>query len=561
MLVRPGSRLAKVPFSTWVGVGVILSVAAGAHSIARSGDHAQPGRPGEQRQAPWQPDRGDGTYRNPVLFADYSDPDVVRVGDDFYLIASSFNAVPSIPVLHSRDLVNWRIVGHVSASLPSPRYDVPQHGNGVWAPSLRSHAGRYWVYFGDPDLGIFMATAADPRGPWESMSLVKEGKGRIDPCPFWDDDGQAYLVHAWAKSRAGFNGVLTISRMSSDGRALLDAGTPVVEGATTHPTIEGPKLYKRNGYYYIFAPAGGVKAGWQTVWRSRAIFGPYEGRIVLQQGTTPVNGPHQGAWVDTPDGASWFVHFQDRGPYGRVVHLQPMEWRHDWPIIGQDADGDGIGEPVPGWTKPYVRVPSQPAVPQTSDEFDGKTLGMQWQWNANPVPRWASLQANPGRLRLRAEPMSIGQTNLWPVPSLLFQKFPAPTFVAAARFDTRMLRDGERAGLLVMGLDYAYVAAAKSASGLSVVRATCMQADKGTREAIDAAAAVSGEWFEFRVAVDLNASCQFAWRVDGGSFTPVGPAFAARPGMWIGARVGVFAAAQAGAAAAGHADVEFFRIQ
>ena len=197
------------------------------------------------QRTPWIPDRGDGTYRNPVIFADYSDPDVVRVRDDYYLVASSFNVTPALPILQSRDLVNWSIVGHAAARLPSPRYDVPQHGGGVWAPSLRFHAGRFWIYFGDPDVGIFMTTATDPRGPWELLALVHGASGWIDPCPLWDDDGSVYFVHAWAKSRAGFNGVLTLRRLTTDGRRLLDdtAVAIVFDGKTNHPTIEGPKFY------------------------------------------------------------------------------------------------------------------------------------------------------------------------------------------------------------------------------------------------------------------------------------------------------------------------------
>jgi hypothetical protein len=187
---------------------------------------------------PWQPDRGDGTYENPVLYADYSDPDVTRAGDDFFLISSSFQCTPGIPVLQSRDLVNWRIIGHVFAELPLPYFDRPRHGEGCWAPSIRFHNGEFYVYYGDPDFGIYMIKSKAISGAWESPVLVKEAKGWIDPCPLWDDDGNAYLIHAWAKSRAGFNSILTVNRMSPDGRQLLDGGTAVFDGHRTQPTIE-----------------------------------------------------------------------------------------------------------------------------------------------------------------------------------------------------------------------------------------------------------------------------------------------------------------------------------
>jgi hypothetical protein len=304
---------------------------------------------------PWRPDLGSGRFRNPVVFADYSDPDVVRVGDDFYLTASSFGAVPGLPILHSRDLVNWRLIGHALPRLPAD-FDVPQHGNGVWAPAIRHHAGAYYIYWGDPDRGIYMVKARDPRGPWDAPVLVKAAKGWIDPAPLWDDDGQAYLVHAFARSRAGIKHRLHVARMHPDGTRLLDEGTLVFMDSVRHPTMEGPKFHKRDGWYYLFTPAGGVATGWQTVLRARTPLGPYEDRIVLAQGATAVNGPHQGAWVELANGTHWFTHFQDRGAYGRIVHLQPMTWRPDgWPVIGADPDGDGTGEPVSEWRTPVAR--------------------------------------------------------------------------------------------------------------------------------------------------------------------------------------------------------------
>ncbi|MCB0629654.1 MAG: glycoside hydrolase 43 family protein, partial [Lewinella sp.] len=277
----------------------------------------------------YQPDLGNGKYKNPIIHADYSDPDVVRVGDDFFMVASSFNCVPGLPLLHSKDLVNWSIINNVIQKLePAEAFDQPQHGNGVWAPSIRYHAGWYYVFYGDPDYGIYMCRTRNPWGEWEPPHLVRAAKGWIDACPFWDDDGNAYLVHAFAGSRAAIKSILVLHKMSIDGTVLLDDGVLVFDGHKDHPTIEGPKMYKRNGYYYIFAPGGGVEFGWQTVLRSRNIYGPYEDKIVLSQNDTDINGPHQGAWIDTPNGESWFVHFQDKRAYGRITHLQPAEWKN-----------------------------------------------------------------------------------------------------------------------------------------------------------------------------------------------------------------------------------------
>ena len=341
--------------------------------------------------APWVADQGDGTYKNPILYADYSDPDVIRVGDDFYMTASSFNCVPGLPILHSRDLVNWQLIGHAVERLP-PRFDLVQPGNGLWAPSLRYHAGHFWIFVGDPDRGILMTRATDPAGPWEPLHVVKKGAGLIDPCPLWDGE-KAYLVHAFAKSRAGKNAILVANEMSSDGRQVIGEEHLLVDGRNdVHPTLEGPKWYRRNGWYYILAPAGGVKPGWQLAFRAKQPFGPYEAKLVLEQGTTDINGPHQGGWVELANGENWFLHFQDLGVYGRVVHLNPVRWVDDWPLMGIDVDGNGVGEPVATYAKPAVAGSVPPEAPATSDTFAGP-LGLEWQWQGNPQPEWASLSA------------------------------------------------------------------------------------------------------------------------------------------------------------------------
>jgi beta-xylosidase len=515
----------------------------------------------------WRPDLGNGRYRNPIIYADYSDPDVIRVGDDYYLVASSFNAVPALPILHSRDLVNWQIINHAIPRLPSD-FDVVQHGNGVWAPSLRYHDGAFYVYFGDPDRGIFMVKTRDIRGSWDPPILARQAKGWIDPAPFWDDDGNAYLVHAFANSRAGIKSVLHVNRMSADGTRLLDDGTLVFDGHEHHPTIEGPKLYKRNGYYYIFAPAGGVPTGWQTVLRSRNVLGPYEPRIVLAQGFTAVNGPHQGAWIETPNGDSWFVHFQDRGPYGRITHLQPVAWKDDWPVMGVDRDGDGVGEPVLEFAKPRAaaatpRTSGDTAGPQTSDEFDGVRLGLQWQWQANDQPGWYSLTESPGVLRLFAQPLPAGATNLWPAPNLLLQKLPAPAFTVTTRVSLTAKDSGGVAGLIVFGMDYAYIGLRRTATGIEVVESQAKNAHEGGAELMALPARVEGAAAYLRVTVADGAVCRFAYSLTGNKFTPIGVPFQAREGRWVGAKVGLFArrAAAGSSPASEHADFDFFRVQ
>ena len=255
----------------------------------------------------WNADLGNGMYKNPILYADYSDPDACRAGEDYFMIASSFCNAPGLPVLHSKDLVNWKVVNYILPKVPEERYDKPVHGCGVWAPAIRYHDGTFFACFPMPDEGIYMSTTKDPFGTWSEPVNIRPGAGWIDPCPFWDEDGRAYLVAGVAKSRIGYKSVLHMIEMQPDGMGLIGEAKVVFDGnLNEQETIEGPKLYKRNGWYYIFAPAGGVKTGWQTVLRSKNIFGPYEYRVVMRQGDTSINGPHQGAWVDTVTGEDWF---------------------------------------------------------------------------------------------------------------------------------------------------------------------------------------------------------------------------------------------------------------
>lgn len=482
-------------------------------------------------------------YLNPILSVDYSDPDVIRVGDDFYLVSSSFNHVPGLPVLHSCDLIHWEIIGHALPRLPSTRYDLPQHGNGVWAPSLRFHQNQYWIYYGDPDLGVFMVKSENPAGPWDAPRLVKKAKGWIDPCPLWDDDGQAYLVHAWAKSRVGFNSLLTVHRMSADGEKVLDAGVTVFDGHENHPIIEGPKFYQRDGWYYLFAPAGGVQTGWQTVLRSRSVYGPYEDRIVLKQGNTPVNGPHQGGWVELANGDSWFVHFQDRGAYGRILHLQPLRWENGWPFIGEDQDGDGIGEPVSAYALPRTNKTSPELCIPTSDEFTSNRLGLQWQWQANPDPAWYDLSIRPGFLRLYAVPSPGRLANLWLLPNILAQKFPAERFAVQVCLSFNAATPGERAGMIILGSDYACLSLCKRQNCLMLELALCLDADQGGEETIVASVPFAPTEIFLQVQVHSGGRCTFAYSSDDLVYVPLNDEFIAAPGKWVGAKIGLFALA------------------
>lgn len=517
---------------------------------------------------PWVADRGDGTYRNPILFADYSDPDVVRVGDDYWMTASSFSHVPALPILHSRDLVNWTLVNHaLPALVPIEHFRVPRHGGGVWAPTIRHHAGKFWIYYPDPDFGIYVLTATDPRGRWSEPVMVKAGKGLIDPAPLWDDNGKAYLVHGWARSRSGKANLLTLNELSTDGTRVLDGeGTVIIDENTTGRglrTLEGPKFFKRDGMYWIFAPVNGVATGEQAVYRAKDIRGPYDIRIVLEKGTTEINGPHQGAWIDTPGGEHWFIHFQDRGAYGRITHLQPMAWRSDgWPTMGTGvANNAAKGEPVLTHKKPTLPRQSV-AAPATSDEFNAAQLGHQWQWQANPHAEWISLTARRGTLRLTPV-RAPSNHSLYDAPNLLMQKFPAPAFTATTLLDFSTGRENEEAGLIVFGYSYAWIGLRRDAGGARLVQVMHPQADKESNDRVAASIDAPGQRVFLRVSVTADARCRFAYSMDGTSFTPFGEELQATQGRWVGAKVGIFAATRKGPErqpGTGRADFDWFRV-
>ena len=528
----------------------------------------------QYRSEVWVSDEGNGMYRNPVLHADYSDPDVCVVGEDYFLTASSFNCTPGLPILHSKDLVNWKIVNYALKKVePVEYYNEARHGKGVWAPSIRFHEGMYYIYWGDPDFGIFMVKTRDPYGEWDKPVLVKAGKGMIDPCPLWDDDGRVYLAHAWAGSRAKFNSVLTVCELNKEGTKVISDPVLVFDGNDgVNHTIEGAKFYKRNGFYYLFAPAGGVVSGWQLVMRSKNVYGPYEPRIVMAQGKTDINGPHQGGWVDTPAGESWFLHFQDKGAYGRVLHLNPMKWVNDWPVIGVDKDGDGCGDPVSRYRKPRTDKTYPIETPVESDEFDTRKLGLQWEWHANYQDVFG-FTTNMGYARIYGHELSSHFKNFWEVPNLLMQKFPAEEFTATAKLKVSAKDDGQLSGLIVMGWDYSWIGVEKQGEKFLLKQAICKDAEQGNLEQVSTLAVLepskkfdAGLFPNFereiyiRVRVGKEAYCRFSYSLDGKKFTEAGTLFKARQGKWIGAKVGMFCVTPHGKER-GWVDVDWFHVE
>ena len=513
----------------------------------------------------WSPDNGDGTYTNPVINADYSDPDVCvgASGEDYYMTASSFQCTPGLPILHSKDLVNWEIVGYALKELYTgdkekvEHFMKPRHGEGVWAPSIRYHNGEYYIYWGDPDYGVYMVKTKDPAGEWENPVCVIEGKGMIDTTPLWDEDGRCYLVNGWANSRGKFASVLCVRELNKEGTKAISNPVIVFDGnGTENRTCEGPKFYKRDGWYWIMCPAGGVPTGFQLAMRSKSPYGPYEHKIVLAQGKTNINGPHQGAWVHTKYGEDWFLHFQDKEAYGRVVHLNPVDWSTGWPIMGKK------GEPVTTYKKPKSSS-SVVVNPVESDEFNTPVLGKQWQWHAN-YHQFYGMPTAFGTMRIYTHKLSEHWKNLWEVPNLLLQKTPGDEFTVTAKVRFTSKADGQFGGIIMMGHNYQALVVKRIGKEFQLLILTCEDADRGKvqkEELVTTLKPTAEDKIDYKPGIHEDIYLQlkvrneeagqagggkpkvsFAWSQNGKKFNDCGSAYQMKEGKWIGAKFGFVAA-------------------
>lgn len=511
----------------------------------------------------WKADLGDGKFKNPVLYADYSDPDVIRVGDTYYMTASSFNYTPGLPILTSKDLVNWKLVNYAINNIQYENYEKPQHAKGVWAPAIRYHEERFYIYYGMPDEGIFMVSTKDPLGKWDEPVLVLEGKGLIDSCPFWDEDGKAYVIHGYAKSRIGFKSHLGIFEMSWDGKKAVSEDHILYNGLETQPTIEGPKVYKRNDFYYILAPAGGVKPGWQTALRSKSIYGPYEEKIVLHQGESIINGPHQGALVDTVNGDEWFLHFQDCGLYGRIVHMQPVIWENDWPVMGINAK-DGCGEPCLICEKPNTGVKEVPCYLEASDDFNSDSLNLMWQWLGNHKKEFYSLTEREGFLRLYClNPSGKKDAVLWENANVLTQKLVCPHFEVETCLHVGALQENEQAGMVMMGGHYSYFAVRMIRGQKKLITGLSYDSDEGRKEKNEQLLELTDDRIYLIFAMEKGSAgpiFKTYYSLDGKTRTEVKTEFMPSDHTWVGAKIGLFANVLESKAKGGYGDFEYIHV-
>lgn len=459
-------------------------------------------------------------YTNPIIHMDYSDPDVIRVNDDYFMVSSSFNMVPGIPILHSKNLVNWEIINYVFDRIPFDGYDQVKHGNGAWAPSIRYHKNTYYCIIPFPDEGIYVSKTNDIYGLWSPLFPLIKGKGIIDPCPIWDND-KCYLIVGFAKSRIGFNSVLGLYEVSNDLTKPLTDYKIIYDGHNNNPTIEGPKIYKRNDYYYIMAPAGSVKTGWQVALRSKDIYGPYESKIVLLQNDTIINGPHQGALIELNDNLWAFIHFQDKGCYGRVVHLQPVKWINDWPICGNIKDDSLGGSPV--LEHDYLIDIKSNYKLKYKDDFKSKNL--LWQ---RPSNYKAFYKIDNGLIIYNHNNLYNDELNL--CQSVLMQKVMNETFNVSVNLDLSNMSFNSEAGIVVTGSIYNFISIKKEKDlVLYIGNGMFGQKDQYIKIGI----------VDKKIALNIKFMKMGSYKF-GINGKILDNSYIAYPGRWIGSSIGLF---------------------
>jgi beta-xylosidase len=488
-------------------------------------------------------DNLNGTFTNPVIFADYPDPDMIRVGDDFYLASSSFTDAPGIPICHSRDLVNWRIIGHVYERLPAsnPAYSMLDgqvaYRGGSWAPSLRHHKGVFYVAYCMPNEGFFLARSPKPEGPYEITQFG--GVELYDPGLFFDDDDRVYVVH-------GANDIY-LTELTPDARAI--AGPPRLLYSTAYGNpLEGSHVHKLRGHYYVCNASRGYN-GLQVVYRAEHIHGPYESRLLTADDMNYAGaGLHQGGFIDLPNGDLWFCLFQDRDYVGRVPVLLPVTWRDGWPVLG---DAQNFGRITATCPKPAL-PPSAPSSTEGSDSFDAPAPGLAWHWNHNPDDARWSLSARPGWLRLQAGPAP----DLLRARNTLTQKITGGGCTATTLLDASALREGDLAGLCVFGFPYAYIAVEQSAAGRRFV-----MVNDARRVAETAVPPFDVAWL--RAEADAEGLARFSYSLDGEVFTALGDELVMQFSVksFLGNKFGLFCFNSSGASPSGHADFDFLRYE
>ncbi|MEO8414914.1 MAG: glycoside hydrolase 43 family protein [Ginsengibacter sp.] len=486
-------------------------------------------------------DNGDGTYTNPLLSADFPDPDVIRLGDTYYMVSTTMFVFPGVTILKSHDLVNWEYCSNAV-----PRFDFikcydldscNRYGHGQWATSIKYHHGKFYLLFITLNEGGFMCTADKAEGPWHITHLPK---GFYDPGLFFDEDGKAYVAQGYNK--------ISITQVNDSLEAI--GPDSLVYTGDIRKGLEGTHVYKINGYYYLYGTYGG-RDGIQVALRSKNIYGPYEQKVVIYDTTKGINfGIHQGALIELPNGDWWTILFVDSGPFGRFPSLQPVKWVNDWPMVG--VDGKAVvtyKKPGVGKTFPIKDFP-------TSDEFNEKKPGMQWGWNHNPDSTKWSLTERPGYLRLKTSSVTndftMARNTLTQRPFAKHDQ-DLPT-IATAKIEVGKMKNGDIAGVAVLQDPYAYIGVTKNKGSKFII-----MVNEG--KVIDSVAINASTIYFRAIASNASSKATFAYSSDNKTFKPLGNELMMRFNLKIftGNKFCLFnyATKELG----GYVDVDWFRVQ
>lgn len=506
--------------------------------------------PAEAQQV-WSPDNGNGTFTNPLMWGDWPDPDIIRVGDDFYLISTSMHYVPGSPIAKSKDLVNWEIVGYpVERYDEDPRFDMKGgtlYLNGSWANTIKHHNGKFYVGFCTPknwgwDKGNFSICIADkPEGPWERTIFPEF---LYDPGLFFDDNGKVYVAHG--------QGTLYLTELNADAKSVKGKDVKIWDKRFKNANefgggfgMEGAHMYKINGKYYITCPAGGTE-GWQICLRSDNIYGPYEHKLIIHDSSSySPNGLHQGGMVQLKNGDWWFIIMQDRGAIGRVPVLLPVEWKDGWPMLGSG------NKDVITYKKPNVGKTYPIKSPATTDEFTKQKLGLQWQWNHNPDNEKWSLTERKGYMRLKASHAD----SLKVARNTLTQRVQGPNSEGTVEIDLTGMKDGNVAGFGVFQFPYAFVAVEQTNGQRRII----MNNNDKIIEQIDN---FKGDkiWVRARVT-DRDFIAKFYYSTDGENFFIIGNDLKMQLELyWTANRFALFNYSKAKTGVDGYADFNWFRF-
>ncbi|MCQ1060290.1 glycoside hydrolase 43 family protein [Photobacterium sp. ZSDE20] len=538
-------------------------------------------------------DQGDGTYINPILNADYPDSDIEQVGDTYYMITSKQHMSPGMPILQSKDMVNWETIGHGFEKLSwAPEYNWDRmngYSFGVWAGDLAYHEGTWYIYQIDYKHGLMVTTAPDIRGPWsEPIMMLPPDEVVDDPAVFWDyDSHKAYMIiNTGLKQKQPENETPgnenRIYEMSWDGKEILGESELVYTGRGA----EAAKIYKIDDIWYIFlaewdigdtSTLPGVKNPKndrkQIVLRSKdSIYGPYEVKTVLEKGSVfNDRSASQGSLLQAPDQSWWYMHQliqNDDIPFqGRPQCLEPVNWVDGWPIIGVDTNNNGIGEPVKQYRKPINGFPI--VAPSSDDDFSSSKLGYQWEWNHNPRDTHWSLTENPGMLRLKASKVlpnkdgygpNINQwtnndgsdTDFWRVSNVISQRIMGiTTGTAIAKFDISGMEPNQLAGFARFGGNYNLLGVEVDDNGNKNLFYMDSMGNKTQGVVIN-----SNDLFIKTTNVSNQAKYYFSF--DGEKYESFGPTFTISFGKWTGDRLGFFTWNEKKDEEAGYIDVDWF---